>query len=77
MKTVRRNDEILRVSDEVAENLVKRGWKYIAKEIWKLEVRNKKPEKPDAIVETPKQVTDASSNQKPVKKKKHNKNNER
>lgn len=41
MKTIRRNNEIKRVSDKEAMNMVKFGWEYCAKEVWK-ENRKKK-----------------------------------
>jgi hypothetical protein len=41
MKTIRRNHEIKRVSDKEAMNMVKFGWEYCAKEVWKENRKNK------------------------------------
>ena len=42
MKTIKRNSEIKRVSDKEAMHLVKFGWEYCPKNLWK-EGKNKKP----------------------------------
>ncbi len=85
MKTIQRNGEIKRISDETAENFIKSGWTYAPKSLWKELVRNaKNPKpvkpKPDDLTVMPKHATDTSAPQNPVKKKKHtkeNKNNEK
>lgn len=89
MKTLQRSDEIIRVSDAVAENLISsnKGWKYTSKETWKTKVRDINNQKDDKsnetknvnLVETPKRskLEDTSKNQKPAKKKKHTKTNEK
>ena len=35
MKTIKKNDEIKRVSDNEANHLVKFGWEYCPKNLWK------------------------------------------
>lgn len=43
MKTIKKDDQILRLSDEEAHNrVVKFGWNYIPKQVWKDNIRNKK-----------------------------------
>ena len=36
MKCVKKNDDIKRVSDKYAEELVSKGWNYIPKKEWKI-----------------------------------------
>jgi|LUME01.1.fsa_nt_gb hypothetical protein len=40
MKTIQQYDEIRRVSEEQATNLVNSGWRYVPKSVWKEKVRN-------------------------------------
>ena len=40
MKTIAKNDVILRVSDLEADNKVKLGWKFVPKSLWKEKVRD-------------------------------------
>ena len=40
MKTVRKGDDIKRVSNIDAERLIKNGWNYIPKNIWKKNIRD-------------------------------------
>ena len=40
MKTIFKNGEYKRVSDEVAEKKVKEGWKFTSKSEWKEKVRD-------------------------------------
>jgi len=42
MKTIKRNDELRRVSDKEAQLLVKNGWEYCPKNLWK-EMMDRKP----------------------------------
>lgn len=62
MKTMRANDTIVRVSEDKQFDFLKRGYSYIAKSIWKKEVRdvNKKAEKVE-------KVEDETSEVKPKK----------
>ena len=48
MKTISKNEIYLRVSDEEADLKVKTGWKFVAKNKWKSNVRdlNKEEVKP-------------------------------
>jgi len=47
MKTIRKGEEIKRVSDEDAEFKVKnQGFEYCPKNLWKTEVRNVAPKTP-------------------------------
>lgn len=50
MKTVQKGAEILRVTDSEASSLVKSGWSYVTKSIWKEKVRAPK------AIETAKEV---------------------
>jgi hypothetical protein len=45
VKTVKQGAEYKRVSDEVAETMVAKGWKYCPKEEWKMKVRDAKNSK--------------------------------
>jgi hypothetical protein len=66
MKTIKRNSEIKRVSDKEAMHLVKFGWEYCPKNLWK-EGKNKKP------VNDLNTETDAMSDKKKRKLRKENK----
>lgn len=44
MKTIQKGDEIVRVSDNEATSLVKSGWSYVTKSLWKEKVRAPKQE---------------------------------
>lgn len=47
MKTIRKGNEIKRVSDDDAENRVKnQGYEYCPKNVWKENVRNVAPKAP-------------------------------
>ena len=45
MKTIKRNKEVIRVSDAQAETLTKKGWKYVPKSEWRKVRDAKKPAK--------------------------------
>ena len=68
MKTIRRNNEIKRVSDKEAMNMVKFGWEYCAKEVWK-EGRKKR--------KTNEGIENETNNMSDKKKKKLRKENKR
>jgi hypothetical protein len=40
MKTLKKNDEIVRVTDKEADEKVKWGWKFCPKHEWKTNVRD-------------------------------------
>lgn len=40
MKTVKKDNEVRRVRDTEGEVLVKNGWAYVSKSVWKGEVRD-------------------------------------
>lgn len=40
MKTVKKNDDIKRVSDEIAIDMINKGWAYVPKKVWKENVRD-------------------------------------
>jgi len=42
MKTIKRNNEIKRVSDKEAMKMVKCGWEYCPKTLWKEKIKSKK-----------------------------------
>lgn len=52
MKTVQKGEEILRVNDSEATSLVKSGWSYVTKSVWKEKVRAPK------AIETAKEVAE-------------------
>lgn len=39
MKTIQKGEEIVRVSNEEADNKIHMGWKLVAKKLWKENVR--------------------------------------
>ncbi len=41
MKTIQKDNEIQRVSNEVADTKVGSAWKYVPKSLWKEQVRGK------------------------------------
>ena len=71
MKCVKKNDEIKRVSNEHAEELVNKGWAFVAKKEWKI-VRdaNKKMVGVEQIMETVSFKMDTTKSKK-VPGKKH------
>jgi hypothetical protein len=42
MKTIKKNDEIKRISDKEAPDMIGKGWKYCPKSEWKSIKKNKK-----------------------------------
>ena len=65
MKIIQKENEILRVKDDVAEKKVANGWKYIPRSIWKEQVRDvKKQVAKDVAADTKKILNEG------VKKKK-------
>ncbi len=46
MKTIQKEDEIRRVSDEEGWDLAKKGWKLVPKSVWKEKVRPPKKAEP-------------------------------
>lgn len=68
MKTIQLNEQILRVSDDVADEKVsKYGWRYIPRKIWKDKVRDLNKIAKDVAADTKKILEDAGK----VKKKKN------
>tara|TARA_B100000676_G_C17999083_1_gene799741 strand:+ start:993 stop:1169 length:177 start_codon:yes stop_codon:yes gene_type:complete len=45
MKTIKKGNKIVRVSDKEAKTRTKSGWTYCPKSEWKLKVRDAKPKK--------------------------------
>ena len=45
MKTIKKNNEVKRVSDDQEETLTKEGWKYVPKSEWRKVRDAKKPAK--------------------------------
>jgi len=67
MKTIKRNSEIKRVSDKEAMHLVKFGWEYCPKNLWKEGRKSKK------ATEGLENETDNMSDKKKRKLRKENK----
>lgn len=53
MKCVKNNNEVRRVSDAVATELVAKGWSFCGKQEWKKAVRDVKKPKAEATETTP------------------------
>ena len=48
MKTIRKNDEIIRVKDEQADAFLKKGYSFCSKKTWKTDVRDLNKKKKEA-----------------------------
>lgn len=69
MKCVKNNNEVRRVSDAVATELVAKGWSFCGKQEWKKAVRDvKKPEPKAEVTETAPKEPKAEKKTKKSKK---------
>jgi hypothetical protein len=73
MKTIQKENEILRVKDDVAEKKVANGWKYIPRSIWKEQVRDvKKQVAKDVAADTKKILNEGKKSKKKSNETHHN-----
>ena len=72
MKTIQKGNEVLRVSDEVANSKVGITWKYVSKSIWKQQVRDVERKQKAEQVKQPSEATSQTIAEKQLNRKKNN-----
>lgn len=71
MKTVKKGDQIVRKTNEEAEDMVKKGWAYCKKAEWKKIRHNSEPVE-EAVIEIEEKPKKSKKNKKNKKNKKEN-----